>query len=113
MNAIALRPTGEIAVAVSQGAPGEQYNAITGAPYRGKNQAFLLAAKAERGYVPDAWLTFKQALALGRVVSKGEHGVPILKVVENKDDNRKGVRGYTVFNFEQTVERVEKTESIA
>ena len=102
MNAIAIRPTDEIAVAVSQGLPGEQYNAITGAPYRGKNQAFLLMAKAERGYASDAWLTFKQALAIGRVVNKGEKGIGILKVVENKDDNRKGVRGYTVFNIAQT-----------
>jgi antirestriction protein ArdC len=85
----------------------EPINAITRTPYTGKN-AMVLAAVGV-GYPSSEWLTFRQALSIGRCVRKGEHGVGILKIVEGKPDpktgkTRKGPRGYTVFNIAQTDE---------
>jgi antirestriction protein ArdC len=87
---------------------------FTGVPYRGINVLTLWVAAMTKGYVRTHWLTFKQALALGGCVRKGEKGSTV--VYANKievDDQEEGERGedgkrqvaflkrYTVFNAEQ------------
>lgn len=84
-------------------------NYVTRQPYNGKN-AQTLAIVATEFPTPE-FLTFRQALNIGRVVRKGEHGTRILKVVrsENVDgDVRTGLRGYYVFNVAQTDELPEQ-----
>jgi antirestriction protein ArdC len=80
-------------------------NHITREPYSGKNQLILSAYAAANGYAPE-FVTFRQALSIGRCVRRGEHGCPIIKIVEGKEDangrKRKGPRGYTVFAIAQT-----------
>lgn len=49
-------------------------NLISGKEYRGGN-IFLLAAS---GFTSPFWLTFKQAVAIGAKVRKGERGTPIV-----------------------------------
>jgi antirestriction protein ArdC len=45
-----------------------------GIPYQGINILMLWGAAMEKGYSAPIWLTFKQALALGGAVRKGERG---------------------------------------
>src|ERR1700691_6011711 len=45
-----------------------------GIPYQGINVLMLWGAAMEKGYSAPIWMTFKQALALGGAVRKGEHG---------------------------------------
>lgn len=78
-------------------------NAVTGEEYQGKNALILSAVAAD--YPSAEFLTFKQALAIGRCVRRGEHGTPIMKIVEKTlaDGSTKKVpKGYTVFNLAQT-----------
>ena len=49
---------------------GMPYNAVTGKPYRGINIAMLYAPE----YATGAWMTFKQAKAIGANVRRGESG---------------------------------------
>jgi len=49
-------------------------NAATGRSYSGINILLLWAAAIEQGRPSQRWLTFKQALALGGAVRKGEKG---------------------------------------
>ncbi|MDG4882022.1 zincin-like metallopeptidase domain-containing protein [Mesorhizobium sp. WSM4884] len=53
-------------------------NAATGRSYSGINILILWGAVIERGYSGQNWLTFRQALALGGNVRKGEHGTAIV-----------------------------------
>ncbi|TPI13044.1 DUF1738 domain-containing protein [Mesorhizobium sp. B4-1-3] len=53
-------------------------NAATGRSYSGINILILWGAVIERGYSGQNWLTFRQALALGGNVRKGEHGTTIV-----------------------------------
>jgi antirestriction protein ArdC len=59
---------------VSAGLP---RNAGTGRCYSGINVLILWAAVIERGYGCQAWLTFRQAAALGGQVRKGEQGTTV------------------------------------
>lgn len=83
----------------------------TGVPYRGINVLTLWVSAMTKGYASPHWLTFKQALALGGCVRKGEKGSTV--VYANKievDADEGGERGedgkrqvaflkrYTVFN---------------
>lgn len=54
------------------------HNAATGRRYSGINIVILWDAVVQRGYSRQAWLTFRQALALGGNVRKGEHGVTVV-----------------------------------
>ena len=45
-----------------------------GIPYQGINVLMLWGAAMEKGYSAPIWMTFKQALALGGAVRKGERG---------------------------------------
>lgn len=87
-------------------------NASTGRPYRGINVLVLWAHAQAHGYASPRYVTFKQALAAGAPVRKGEHGTQIyfFKPVVAKADNANGddeartfpvLRAFTVFNIEQ------------
>lgn len=53
-------------------------NASTGRPYSGVNILLLWFAAIEQGRPSQLWLTFKQALALGGNVRKGEKGTMVV-----------------------------------
>lgn len=53
-------------------------NAATGRAYSGINILILWGAVVARGFSCQNWLTFRQALALGGNVRKGEHGTTIV-----------------------------------
>lgn len=84
-------------------------NLVTGAAYRGSNVFALLW----QGYKSPYWCTFKQALAAGGHVKKGEKGTPIVfwrwvsekkradGTVEKLDRPFPNVRYYVVFNVAQ------------
>lgn len=90
-------------------------NALTKRSYSGINILLLWSALDERGFVTPHWLTFKQALAMGGKVRKGEQGTHVYfadKFVPEKErqkarDNGSEPAGvhflkrYTVFNIEQ------------
>lgn len=84
----------------------------SGAPYSGINVVLLWAEAVARGFTAPIWMTFRQALALGAHVRKGEHGATVVyanrfKRTETDDDGRDVEReipflkAYTVFNVEQ------------
>lgn len=53
-------------------------NAATQRPYSGINIVLLWDALFSKGYAVNQWLTFKQALALGGNVRKGERGTTVV-----------------------------------
>jgi antirestriction protein ArdC len=57
--------------------PGLPRNAVTGRSYSGVNVLILWGAVIERAFPSQDWLTFKQALAAGGCVRKGEKGETI------------------------------------
>ena len=88
----------------------------TGVPYRGINVLTLWMVAMTKDYASPHWLTFKQALALGGCVRKGEKGSTVVlanKIEVDDKGERGGERGedgkrqvaflkrYTVFNAEQ------------
>ena len=62
----------------SLAAPGLPRNAVTGRAYSGINVLILWGAVIEGGYPSQDWLTFRQALAAGGCVRKGERGRAVL-----------------------------------
>lgn len=58
----------------AKAAVGLPRNAATGRPYSGINILILWGAVIERGFAGQSWLTFRQALALGGHVRRGEIG---------------------------------------
>ncbi len=90
-------------------------NAATGRRYSGINVLILWGAVVERGYVGQSWLTFRQALALGGSVRKGERGTTVVyadrffpgeerqRAQETGKDARAihFLKRFTVFNVEQ------------
>jgi antirestriction protein ArdC len=84
----------------------------SGEPYSGINVILLWAEAVARGFAAPTWMTFRQALALGAHVRKGEHGATVVYAnrftrTETGDDGRDVEReipflkAYTVFNVEQ------------
>lgn len=53
-------------------------NGITGRRYSGVNILLLWGAVIEHGYPTQGWLTFRQALAAGGCVRKGERGTTVV-----------------------------------
>ncbi|QQN65312.1 DUF1738 domain-containing protein [Bradyrhizobium diazoefficiens] len=53
-------------------------NAASARPYSGINVLILWGAVIERGFSGQNWLTFRQALALGGHVRKGERGITVV-----------------------------------
>lgn len=83
-----------------------------GEPYRGINVILLWSEALRCGYGAAHWMTFRQALALGGAVRRGEHGATVvyaesLRRTETGDDGTDVERSipflkaYTVFNVEQ------------
>ena len=84
-------------------------NAVTGTLYGGKNVEALIVAQAVGGYATSEWLTYRQALSIGRCVRKGEKAAArisklVTKTVRSGGKDRKVnvMRGYAVFNVAQT-----------
>ncbi|MCX7586131.1 ArdC family protein [Phenylobacterium sp. 58.2.17] len=84
----------------------------TGEPYSGINVILLWAEATARGYAAPIWITFRQALALGAHVRKGEHGAIVVyanrlhrtETGADGDDVERAIpflKAYTVFNVEQ------------
>lgn len=83
-----------------------------GEPYHGVNVLTLWVRAARCGYARPVWMTFRQALALGGAVRKGEKGAPVVYAapVATDDDSedppeaRRGgrfLKRYIVFNLDQ------------
>jgi len=83
-----------------------------GTPYNGINVVLLWGEAASRSFTRSTWMTFRQALALGAHVRKGERGATVVYanqiVREDADETREGVeqripflKAYTVFNVDQ------------
>ena len=80
--------------------------------YRGVNVVLLWGEAAARGFQSSTWMTFRQALALGAHVRKGEKGSTVVyadQLVRIDDDDAGEettrripfLKAYTVFNVEQ------------
>lgn len=98
-------------------APGLPRNAATGRPYSGINVLILWGAVIEAGYPSQHWLTFRQALAAGGSVRKGERGRTVFYADrfvpkaerEGSDGSERGdeprgiafLKRFTVFNVAQ------------
>ncbi|NWE53850.1 ArdC family protein [Brevundimonas sp. P7753] len=83
-----------------------------GQSYHGVNVLTLWVRAARCGYARPVWMTFRQALALGGAVRKGEKGAPVvyaapISLADDSDDQPEARRGgsflkrYTVFNLDQ------------
>jgi len=70
-----VQPWGSSAVAAPLAMP---RNAATGRAYSGINVLILWGAVVARGFSCQSWLTFRQALALGGNVRKGERGTTVV-----------------------------------
>lgn len=94
-------------------------NEVTGALYRGGNVGRLEGAEGDCGYdVTHGWAGYRQWLTVGRVVRKGEHGTACRTVIGDRKAREdvaqdgeqtltktgRGVRGFRVFHYDQTVE---------
>ena len=84
----------------------------TGEPYSGVNIILLWAEAVARGFTAPTWITFRQALALGGRVRKGEHGSTVVyanritrtEAGDNGEDVERSIpflKAYTVFNVDQ------------
>jgi antirestriction protein ArdC len=90
-------------------------NAATGRGYSGINILILWCAVAERGFTGQQWLTFRQALAIGAHVRKGEKGTSVFyaeRFIPYRERTRAAETGdepeaipflkrFTVFNADQ------------
>lgn len=98
------------------GAPlGMPVNAVTSRRYSGINVLMLWSAVVETGFTCQSWLTFRQAIALGGHVRKGERGTTIVyadKFIPHDERKRARDAGdepqaipflkrFSVFNIEQ------------
>ncbi len=107
-----VQPWGTSGVAAPLALP---KNASTGRRYTGINVLILWGAVVERGYAGQSWLTFRQALALGGSVRKGERGTTVVyadRFIPGEERQRAQETGkdaraihflkrFTVFNVEQ------------
>lgn len=84
----------------------------TGEAYSGVNVILLWAEAVAKGYTAPIWITFRQALALGGHVRKGEHGATVVyanritrtETGDGGEDIERSIpflKAYTVFNVEQ------------
>ena len=83
-----------------------------GQPYSGVNVLLLWLESIHHGFTSPTWMTFRQALALGGHVRKGEHGATVVYAnritrTESGDDGQDierqipFLKAYTVFNVDQ------------
>jgi antirestriction protein ArdC len=84
----------------------EMLNFITKQEYSGNNADILFAASEE--FESPYFLTYRQAISIGKVVKKGERGYRLCRVVFVEDLKKKKKvakpKYFTVFNIEQTEE---------
>ena len=73
--------------------PGLPRNAVSGRPYSGVNVLILWGAVIEGCYPSQDWLTFRQALAAGGCVRKGERGQMIFYADRFTPENGRERRG--------------------
>lgn len=97
-------------------------NAATGRPYSGINVLILWSAGIAGGHATQRWLTFRQALALGGHVRKGERGTSVCyadrftpkgEEERARDEEREAraiafLKRFTVFNVGQCEELPEE-----
>ncbi|OJY74066.1 MULTISPECIES: zincin-like metallopeptidase domain-containing protein [unclassified Rhizobium] len=90
-------------------------NAATGRQYSGINVLILWGSVIQHGFAGQSWLTFRQALALGGNVRKGEHGTTVVYADRFVPDDEKRraretgddahavpfLKRFTVFNAQQ------------
>lgn len=122
-SSIAARVTAHIRDALNNGVrpwvqPWDSATALglplrhNGVAYKGINVLALWAAAQTHGYKSRHWLTFKQALALGGAVRRGERGQPIVfyshATTAEEEQNtttlppkRAILRSYVAFNADQ------------
>jgi antirestriction protein ArdC len=85
---------------------------FNGAPYRGVNVVLLWSRAADAGFRARHWFSFRQALALGAHVRKGEKGESVVyygrmqrtrtdRHGDTVEDSVRFLRAYTVFNADQ------------
>lgn len=86
-------------------------NISTKNTYQNTNLETLEETAQALGFESRIWGTYLQWKNEGRTVKKGEKGTKIIKLVKKqivnqfgKDIEKKIVRRYTIFNFEQTKE---------
>ncbi|MEN5051372.1 ArdC family protein [Brevundimonas naejangsanensis] len=106
-----VRPWGR----AGAGRPGLPRNAATGRRYSGINVLLLWGAGFSEGYASQNWLTFRQALAAGGSVRRGEQGTTLVyadrftpeaekeRARETGEDARvvPFLKRFTVFNLDQ------------
>jgi antirestriction protein ArdC len=85
----------------------------SGQPYAGINVLSLWASASVQGFAAPIWMTYRQAVALGGHVRKGEKGSPVVyanALIRTETDASTGdeveraihfLKAYTVFNVEQ------------
>ncbi len=108
------------------GKDGLPFSLVRGTNYKGQNMFMLSLTAACKGYSSNGWLTFRDAKELGGNVKKGEHGTQIMRVIFDRVDEGiatdkdgrvitgpnglpahlvktvfKGVKFFTVFNYDQ------------
>nr|WP_303705196.1 zincin-like metallopeptidase domain-containing protein [Brevundimonas naejangsanensis] len=83
-----------------------------GTPYTGVNILLLWSEAFSRGFASPTWMTFRQALAMGAHVRKGEKGSTVVyanRIVRTETDEAGDeveqripfLKAYTVFNLDQ------------
>ena len=107
-----VQPWGRVEDGPTLGMP---LNAATGRRYSGINILILWGAVFARGYASQAWLTFRQAQALGGSVRRGERGITVVHAdrFTPQEERRRASEGgdqarsiaflkrFTVFSVEQ------------
>ncbi|MEI7378173.1 ArdC family protein, partial [Dickeya chrysanthemi] len=90
------------------GMSGLPSNFATGIAYSGMNIMLLWCSASEQGFGDSRWMTYKQALAVGGQVRKGEHGTTAIFYTTLEKENEDGeidhipmLKTFTVFNVEQ------------
>jgi antirestriction protein ArdC len=94
------------------GFEGIPYNLKTGYSYRGVNIPVLWMTQQEKGYGSSAWLSYKQAEAMGGNVKRGEKSTTVVfwnfsQISDPKEGDPNNVKRipflkwYNVFNLEQ------------
>ncbi|MGE0201524.1 MAG: ArdC family protein [Candidatus Melainabacteria bacterium] len=89
------------------GFEGIPYNVKTGYSYRGINIPILWATQQEKSYQANAWLSYKQAEALGGNIRKGEKSTTVVywNFLDKEEDGKHKripfLKWYNVFNLDQ------------
>ena len=96
-----------------------------GQPYAGINVLSLWASASIQGFAAPLWMTYRQAVALGGHVRRGEKGSPVVyanALIHTQTDAGTGdeveraihfLKAYTVFNVEQIARQLVTTECAA